>query len=90
VPFFGVVLVGGGVEDFVQRVVAGRDEARRREADEDPDREVPAVDARDRAEGDDDSRQDEDVLEPVVGSRDFDVGAPVGRTRARWVLVTLL
>ncbi len=79
-PFFGVVHVEGCVEDFVQRVVARRDEAGRREADEDPDREVPPVHTRDGAECDDDSRQDEDVLEPVVRARDFDVGAPVERT----------
>ena len=72
-PFLGVVSIGGRIEHFVERVVAGRNQADGGETGKDADPEIPRIDSTDRAKGDDDSGNDEDVLEPVVGTRDADV-----------------
>ncbi len=72
-----MVPVGRRVEDFVERVVAGGDEAGGGQANDDSDGEVTEVDAGDGAEGDDDAGNDEDVLEPVVRPRDLDVRPPI-------------
>ena len=66
------------VQHLVDDVVAGRDEARREQADHDVEPQVGRDVGWIAADRGDDAGQDEDVLEPVIDARNLDVTAKRG------------
>jgi hypothetical protein len=71
----GVEAVEGGVEDFVDDVVAAGDEGDGDEGEDEGLEEVTIEEGGVDAEGDDDAREDEEVLDGVVEAGDGEVGA---------------
>ncbi len=81
-----MVAVVGRVEDLVEHVVARRDQACRQESHDDADEQLPArVLAGLHAQRNDDTRQNEHVLDPVIDTRDPEMPGQrrPGRLRGR-------